>query len=350
MLPPIRLCASKSDQQKAKNPKSVPKAKMPSPIILCASKADRQKALNHKAVPKVKASFKRWLDLPSDLATNILHRIGVIDILENAQKVCTTWRNICKEPAIWRVIHMDTAFGSHTTAQLREMCKNAVDRSQGQLVDISILGFCNNELLKYIADRASHLRRLEIACCYGDMNGTWAEALKKFPALEELSLQKTGITKEAIETIGRHCPLLKILKLNQAPPRYLDEASQNDLSIAIGTNLHELSHLELIGNSMTNIGIEVILDGCRHLESLDLRKCHYINLKSDLGKKCSRQIKYLKLPEDSLDGCPYIYENDEDFYDDMYPDMLCHCHCGLDGHDSDDDERWTEVYMEIFSP
>ncbi|GKA35531.1 F-box domain containing protein, partial [Tanacetum coccineum] len=322
MLPPIRLCASKSDQQ---NPKSVPKAKMLSPILLCASKSDLQKAKNHKTVPKVKASFKRWLDLPSDLAANILHRIGVIGILENAQKVCTTWRKICKEPAMWKVIHMDTALGSHTMAQLRQMCKNAVDRSQGQLADINILGFCNNELLKYIADRQSHPET-------------------------KLSLHKTEITREAIETIGRHCPLLKILKLNQDPPRYLDEASQNDLSIAIGTNLHELSHLELIGNSMTNTGLEVILDGCRHLESLDLRKCHYVDLKQDLGKRCSRQIKYLKLPDDSLDGCSYIYDNDNDLYDDMYPDMLCDCDCGLNGHDSDDNERWTEFHMEIYSP
>ncbi|GJW43323.1 F-box domain containing protein [Tanacetum coccineum] len=97
-----------------------------------------------------------------------------------------------------------------------------------------------------VLDRASHLRRLEVACCYNDINGTRAEALKKFPALEVLSLHKTEITREAIETIGRHCPLLKILKLNQDPPRYLDEASQNDLSKAIGINLHDLSHLDLL--------------------------------------------------------------------------------------------------------
>ena len=124
------------------------KAKMSS-----RSKSNRKKATKLQSVPKVKESFKNWLDLPSDLLASILHRIGVIDILENAQKVCTTWRKICKEPAMWKVIHMDTASCSHTRAQLRVMCKNAVDRSQGQLVDISILGFCNNELLKYIADR-----------------------------------------------------------------------------------------------------------------------------------------------------------------------------------------------------
>ncbi|GJX46175.1 uncharacterized mitochondrial protein-like protein [Tanacetum coccineum] len=110
MLSPIKLCASKSDGQKAKNHKSVPKEKMQSPIILCASKLDRQKARIHKPVPKVKESTRNRLDLPSDLAVNILHRVGVIDILENAQK-----------------------------SQLRKICKNAVDRSQGQLAEISLL-------------------------------------------------------------------------------------------------------------------------------------------------------------------------------------------------------------------
>ena len=35
----------------------------------------------------------------------------------------------------------------------RKMCKNAVDRSQGQLVDITMVGFCDGELLEYVADR-----------------------------------------------------------------------------------------------------------------------------------------------------------------------------------------------------
>ncbi|GKC80912.1 F-box domain containing protein, partial [Tanacetum coccineum] len=97
---------------------------------------------------------------------------------------------------------------------------------------------------------------------------------------------------------------------------------RNDLSIAIGKNLHELRHLELIGNSMTNIGLEAILDGCRHLELLDLRMCEYVDVNTDLGKRCSRQIQYLKLPNDSLNGCSYVYETEND-YDDFgvdYPD------------------------------
>ncbi|CAH1445289.1 unnamed protein product [Lactuca virosa] len=108
---------------------------------------------------------------------------------------------------------------------------------------------------------------------------------------------------------------------------------RNKTAKAIGENLHELRHLELIGNTMTNIGLEAILDGCCYLESLDLRQCMYINLKGDMGKRCSENIKYLKLPEDSVEGCLYISESDmfcviceEEFtyYDDLH---------GIDGED-----------------
>lgn len=36
---------------------------------------------------------------------------------------------------------------------VQKMCKTAVDRSQGQLVDIAMVNFCDEELLEYIADR-----------------------------------------------------------------------------------------------------------------------------------------------------------------------------------------------------
>ncbi|KAI3684832.1 hypothetical protein L6452_34061 [Arctium lappa] len=60
----------------------------------------------------------------------------------------------------------------------------------------------------------------------------------------------------------------------------------------------------------------VILDGCRQLKSLDLRMCSFIDLKGDLGKRCSQQIKCVKLPDDSLEGCQYIYGYDSNLVDD----------------------------------
>ncbi|KAI3751363.1 hypothetical protein L2E82_22447 [Cichorium intybus] len=110
---------------------------------------------------QVKERVRNWLELPSDVTANILYRIGVIDILENAQKVCTTWRKICKDPSMWRVIHMKKPYAVHqsqgpldyinvvtfTNDRSLEICKHAVDQSQGHLVDICIVDFANDELL-----------------------------------------------------------------------------------------------------------------------------------------------------------------------------------------------------------
>lgn len=98
--------------------------------------------------------------------------------------------------------------------------------------------------------------------------------------------------------------MLKTFKMNQACGMTGDEKA-----IAIGGNLRQLRHLELTWNSMSKIGLQVILDGCRHLESLDLRMCAYIDLKGELGKRCSTQIKCLKLggvEEFSFDESDFI--------------------------------------------
>ncbi|CAH1436904.1 unnamed protein product [Lactuca virosa] len=191
---------------------------------------------------------RNWVDIPYDVMANILNRVDAFDILENAQKVCTSWHKICKDPMMWRVIDFSVNHARlDQLPPLREMCKHAVDRSQGQLVDITIVGFADNELLQYVVD-------------------SWSDALKKLPALEELSIYVTHISKEAIESVGCYCPMLKTLKLNNNPLRSREFSKfPNERAIAIGENLPELRHLELIGDKMTNVGLEVILKGCRFL-------------------------------------------------------------------------------------
>lgn len=93
-----------------------------------------------------------WLDLPADITANILQRLGPIEILESAQKVCTAWRTICKDPAMWRVIDMQNHGDlCDLPYDLDIMCRHAIDRSQGQLVDINIEYFGNDELMEYLA-------------------------------------------------------------------------------------------------------------------------------------------------------------------------------------------------------
>ncbi|EFH51110.1 hypothetical protein ARALYDRAFT_911820 [Arabidopsis lyrata subsp. lyrata] len=46
--------------------------------------------------------WRNWAELPSKLTSSILLRLGAIEILENAQKVCTSWHRVCKDPSIKR--------------------------------------------------------------------------------------------------------------------------------------------------------------------------------------------------------------------------------------------------------
>ncbi|KAK3012852.1 hypothetical protein RJ639_010352 [Escallonia herrerae] len=91
------------------------------------------------------------MELPLDVWAKILSKLGAVDVLESAQKVCTTWRKICKDPAMWKVIDMHNL--GDLPYDLEVMARHAVDRSQGQLVDINIEYCGSDELLEYIVDR-----------------------------------------------------------------------------------------------------------------------------------------------------------------------------------------------------
>ncbi|WMV40687.1 hypothetical protein MTR67_034072 [Solanum verrucosum] len=150
--------------------------------------------MNRKGKGKVKgksnsqSEVKRppWMELPEGIWANILHRLGAVEILETAEKVC------------------------------KVMCRYAVDRSQGEVVDINLQYFATAQLLEYIAERSGKLKRLSIACCYGMVCESLVEVVQKLPLLEELSLTHTTITIEGIEDLGRSCPRLKLFELNNS--------------------------------------------------------------------------------------------------------------------------------------
>lgn len=82
---------------------------------------------------------------------NILHRLGAVEILENAQKVCKTWLQVCKDPQMWRVIDMRIqSFDVHMKFDLWKMCYEGLQRSQGQLIDLNLVYFPTPQLLYQI--------------------------------------------------------------------------------------------------------------------------------------------------------------------------------------------------------
>ncbi|XVF81982.1 hypothetical protein PTKIN_Ptkin16aG0006300 [Pterospermum kingtungense] len=257
---------------------------------------------------------RNWLELPRDLTVSILSRLGAIQIIESAQKVCMQCRNICKDPSMWRSIDMRNLDDlSSMPYDLEKMCMHAIDRSCGGLVDINIEYFGTDELLAYIAHRTNNLRRLRLVMCWDVSDEGLIEAASEFPLLEELEIYFGDTGKDSIEAFGSCCPLLRTFKYNQEGTR--DPSYQSDEeALAIAENMHGLHHLQLIGNKLTNRGLQAILDGCPYLESLDLRKCFHVNLKGDIGKRCAEQIKNLRRPDDSIHDYPFTAEmNDSGF-------------------------------------
>ncbi|PQQ07434.1 F-box protein SKIP19 [Prunus yedoensis var. nudiflora] len=262
---------------------------------------------------------RNWVELPNDVTASILSRLGAIEILTSAQMVCVTWRNICKDPLTWRTIDMrvDLDDQRHIHYDLEKMCRHAVDRSSGNLIDINVDIFGTDELLKYITDSSMGIKRLRLAHCYDITNEGLSEVASKLPLLEDLEISYCSFSHEPLEVVGASCPLLKSFKFNNRWYRWPREES-NDDALAIAGTMHELRHLQLLGNKLTTDGLRAILDRCPHLESLDLRRCFNLKLGGKSGRRCAERIKKLRLPDDPIDNSELVDtdidygSNDED--------------------------------------
>lgn len=271
-------------------------------------------------------TYRNWLELPLDVTSTILLKLGAVEILTNAQNVCSLWRKLCKDVSMWRSIDMRNLGDLwDMDCDLVKMAMHAVDRSCGQLVHINIEHFGTDSLLEYIADRSSHLKRLRLVRCYGMTDDSLITEAMKLQQLEELELSYCSFSRKALVAVGCSCPRLKSFKLNNQGYRSKSSFMDGDEEVlAIAETMHDLRHLQLFGNQLTNIGLQAILDGCPHLESLDLRQCFNLNLREGSGKACIECVKYLRGPNDSTSDYEFDAEfhescDDDESYDDGYP-------------------------------
>ncbi|CAN8237853.1 unnamed protein product [Cochlearia groenlandica] len=211
-----------------------------------------------------------WADLPPDLTSLILSRIGAIEILENAQRVCRSWRRVCKDPWMWRKIDTHYLGGRGLRGfDLDMLCRRAINRSQGGLLEIDLWYFGDNSLLRCISDRASNLKRLKLAFCIHTTCDGLRKAVMNLPLLEDLEVSYGSMWGgEWLRAVGRSCPKMKTLKVNQMSYCYPYESDEEALAIA--ETMPRLVHLQLFRNTLTNVGLKAVLDNCVNLEHLDL--------------------------------------------------------------------------------
>ncbi|XP_062018571.1 putative F-box/LRR-repeat protein 23 [Rosa rugosa] len=238
-----------------------------------------------------------------------------MDILETAQKMCAKWYKTCKDPIMWRIIDMGNDyymdFRNCWPLYWYSLCKSAIGRCCGNLVDINIENFGTNSLLCCLAERSSGLKRLRLVGCHEITDEGFRAVALRFPLLEDLDITlDEDILHETLALVGRTCPLLKSLKLNKLFGDYQNIPEHNDCALAIAGTMHGLHHLMLFRNQMSNEGLCAILDGCPHLESLDLRRCLNLTLEGDVGRRCVERIQKLRLPLDSIEDIDPSYNVD----------------------------------------
>ncbi|KAK9669652.1 hypothetical protein RND81_13G146100 [Saponaria officinalis] len=247
--------------------------------------------------PQISIPQPNWLLLPEDVWFSILSKLYTCDIIENAQKVCKLFRKICIQPSMFRIINMllpDSDMVLNFDVDV--MTRYAIDRSAGDLVDI-YLEYCDDETLMYIVERSKNLKHLRIGHHIHISDDVLIDAVGKLSMLEEVEIIICDFSEETIEALGQACPCLKSFSLNDVGSRRYAYASNGE-ALAIANSMPNLRRLQLIGNSMTNEGLNAILDRCPLLESLDLRACFDVYLSGDLGKRCEK-IKHLRRPNDS---------------------------------------------------
>ncbi|MED6143309.1 hypothetical protein PIB30_004810 [Stylosanthes scabra] len=297
------------------------------------------------------AAFPNLLDLPTEVTTKILRKVGAVEVLKSAQLVCTQWHRLSMDPLFWRTIHVTTPQKSvdDFVGKHGFYATEAVNRSCRQVEDISI-AYPSPTLLLHIAD--CNLRRLRLERCSPDLdcfylglsNGVLIKAAKKLPLLEEIEFLYPDDSLQCLEAIGESCPLLKVLKIIRKRKRMIISGNECDgKAFAIAKTMPNLRHLSLLRNRLTNAGLVAILNGCIHLESLDLRGCLSLNLEeASLWQRCAEQIKQLRLPQE------YLAESSDGDIPIRMNLSLPHAAANLDITETESSDFWEEEFLAEF--
>ncbi|KAF3341708.1 putative F-box/LRR-repeat protein 23 [Carex littledalei] len=272
---------------------------------------------------RTRACDRNWAELHTGVLMVIFLKMGVMDLLRGAGCVCRSWRKVAKEePDLWRSIDMTNHGYGSDAFMLTDPTRLAIDRSSHRLEEFSLeyLGDrCNkknNHFINYCY-RTSVLKKLCLISCYQVSEEAIAETAKRQPLLEEIQITFGSFEEKVTEIVGKECPQLKSFKFNNSwfnmPPPHPDDVDEevfdDDEALGIAKTMHQLRHLQLIGNRLTNEGLKAILDGCPHLETLDIRRCYNVNMDADMQARCAR-LKTIRLPGDSVDDYGFEAEVD----------------------------------------
>ncbi|XP_024317139.1 uncharacterized protein LOC100840740 [Brachypodium distachyon] len=123
------------------------------------------------------------------------------------------------------------------------------------------------------------------------------------PELKRLRIHMRWFDSDTIEREMRMEEQHDEDEVEEEEPYEAWEARHNEGAFAIAANLHELRLLQMAGDSLTKKGVYAILEGCPHLECLDLTECHHLKVDDELLVRCAK-IRHVWLPGRPCVHCP----------------------------------------------
>ncbi|KAK1323957.1 hypothetical protein QJS10_CPA02g00889 [Acorus calamus] len=97
-------------------------------------------------------------EMSPDLLSVVFEKVGALGVLCAAQAMCPAWRRVSLQPQLWRSIDMRNPWQpwdlmDSDEFNLERMARNAIDRANGNLVEISFEYVATDDLIKYISER-----------------------------------------------------------------------------------------------------------------------------------------------------------------------------------------------------
>jgi hypothetical protein len=155
------------------------------------------------------------------------------------------------------------------------------------------------------------LKGLRLITCCDVSYEAFAEAIQKFPLLEELELSYCNHIGDhwALKLVAKACPHIKHLKYAKSIYDRMHQGGRttNEEALAIA-RMHNLWSLDLSSDSMSNEVLTTILDNCPYLEYLNICGSP-INMDDILRAKCAQisMNDYEHFPRSNPVRCHYPY-------------------------------------------